>query len=173
MDIAAALRRQESNRCDPPLREESIVVAASDLAVASVVAAAEIAVELAAAAAAAAEPAAAFVAAAAVAVAGTLLDSIVYHRPAESKIEAREAPRDMVRARARLTRAGDRFRRPRLEVHRPAVGFPTRRNPVVVAAVVAAVGTVHRPGEIPAPGPTDPGVSPCYLCTIRRARQYL
>jgi len=146
---------------------------AVELVVAAAAAAAAAAVAAAAAAAAVVEPAAAFVVAAVVAAAGTWLDLIVYHRPAESRIEAREAPKDMVRARARLTRAEDHFRRPRPEVHRPAVGFPTRRNPVAAAVVAAAAGTVHRPGEIPAPGPTDPGVSPCYLCTIRRARQYL
>lgn len=73
-----------------------------------------------------------------------------------------------------LKRAEDRFHYPRQEDHRPAVGFPTKRNPVAaaVAVVVAAADTVRRPGEIPAPGPTAPGVSPYYLCTIRRARQY-
>lgn len=90
-----------------------------------------------------------------------------------SRTEAREAPTDKARARARLTRAGDRFRHPRPEDHRPAVDFPTRRNPVAAAVVAAAADIVRHPGEIPAPDPTDPGVSPCYLCTVRRARQYL
>jgi len=183
VDTAAAPQRQENNRYGPPLREESIVAAANDLVVAFVVAAAVVeaaAVELAAAAAvvvvaAAVGPAAAFAAAAAAAAAvGTLPDSIVYHRPVESRTEVREAPRDTVRAQAMLRRAGDRFHYPRREDHRPAVGFPTKRNPVVAVVVVVAVaGTIRHPGEIPAPGPIDPGVSPYYLCTIRRARQYL
>lgn len=170
MGTAAAPQRPESSRCDPP-RVASVAVEASDPAVGSVVAAAAVAVGLAVVVAAAAVgPAPAFAVVVAVA-AERWLDSIVCRRQVGLRLEARAVPRGTARAQERPTKAGDRFL-PRQGDHRPAVDCRPRRSPAVAAAAAVA-DTGPRLGEIPAPGPIAPGVSPCCPCIIRRARQYL